>query len=408
MRRVAAWLAAALVTVLAASCVSVLGAGDYAGAATSLCDLLAQCYGGAAYPDCAERVASGLDGSDAELRAQFLGAFSDKDCLRNCSSARACLDLPPVCEDGGSACTQLEDCCGFTANASACGQGACCLPDGQACGPTSPCCSACNAVTGTCGAIAPCADVGASCERNSDCCSFNCSDNVCALTCRREGENCDQPGECCTDRCVDGFCACRDLDEACEFFEQCCTGYCNPDLGRCDVPTCGVLFEPCDNGCCEPLACPFGYCCYPDGAECSTDPSLCCGQGCQDGLCCSLLGQLCDDGSECCVGSCNGSYCDCSPDGGPCAEDEDCCGQSCKGDTCGCNAPTCHDGCVKHPSPLSPANDCAGQAGAVTPACIEEVCSIAPYCCCREWDAQCVDLVPLLPSCMGACLTDPI
>jgi hypothetical protein len=386
------------------SCVAVLGAGDYRGAATSLCDLLAQCYGSDAYPGCVERVAAGLDGSDPSGRVEFLGAFSQRDCLRNCSTARACLDMLPVCEAAGAACGAVEECCGFTVNEGACSDGRCCLPDGQPCGAASVCCSGCDGATGTCGGEDPCAPPGAQCQNNDDCCSFNCAGGTCSFVCRQTGENCDGPGDCCTDRCVGGLCACRQSMEECEFADQCCSGFCNPSSSFCEESTCSGVLEECNGDCCPGTDC-LGVCCYPSGTRCSSDPIFCCGGGCRNGSCCAVDSAPCASDPECCRGFCDPSSgsCQCVPDGAACKDDQDCCNQSCRDDACACNSPVCHAGCAPHPNPLPLDNsDCATvPPNAIDSMCVAQVCFNAPYCCCREWDQFCVDLVGMV--CPGAC-----
>src|SRR5687768_15607510 len=117
------WLAGVAVLFLVgaplAACVQVIGADGYLGAASSLCELLAQCYTESRFPGCEARAEEALSNADPGERVQFLAAFGAEGCLENCSNAEDCLDLPPLCEDTGAACEQLEHCCGFNDSAGA-------------------------------------------------------------------------------------------------------------------------------------------------------------------------------------------------------------------------------------------------------------------------------------------------
>src|SRR5688572_3487464 len=88
-------------TLALGSCSSILGVEDYKDSTTELCDLLNACY---KYQNCEARISSRLDGAAASDRTLWLASISDKACLEQCSSARRCLNIKPVCTDFGKEC----------------------------------------------------------------------------------------------------------------------------------------------------------------------------------------------------------------------------------------------------------------------------------------------------------------
>jgi hypothetical protein len=426
---------AASVVLTGASCVGLLDLDDYAGAAQSLCDLLATCYGADAYADCHHRLSQALDGADPALRTQWLTSFGEQNCLKNCTTAKRCLDALPICQGAGSGCAQREHCCGFTKGEGKCGTeqdevtGQCCLLDGLPCTHDGACCTAeCSTATGTCGGQF-CKGQGEACDSDDDCCSKNCAAGRCVLECLPDGEACTDDDDCCRDTCVDNVCTCRDVGDPCTTVEQCCSGACGPG-GLCeDSSNCSPLLEPCvsPTDCCQGLTCEDddlpGLCCVPDGASCS-DPASCCGGDCVQGACCSLPGMFCEGNADCCYGSCDpgSNTCGCTQATGACGYHSDCCDDEggvplvCHEGTCQlCKTTTCHHPCATG-GPLATASNpdvvnCNGAAGQQP--CVDAICSQeeSAYCCCIVWNAACVAAAYLDASqdgpCAGLCYIDP-
>ncbi|MCC6903066.1 MAG: hypothetical protein IT377_29115, partial [Polyangiaceae bacterium] len=85
----------ALVAVLApVGCASLLGVDGYSDSTEELCRLLEQCY---QVEDCRARLAPRLDAANETERSQWLSAVTDQACLEQCSAARRCLNIAPVC-----------------------------------------------------------------------------------------------------------------------------------------------------------------------------------------------------------------------------------------------------------------------------------------------------------------------
>jgi hypothetical protein len=383
----------ACLSITSASCVGVIDLNDYGGAANELCELLEQCFGTDAYGGCREHVNQGLDNADADQRGNWLQGSGD-DCLRDCTSAKACLDSVPVCHAPSAGCGQLEHCCGFTVSDVSCQEGRCCMGDGEFCTDDAECCTSCDTTTNTCGGAAPCANVGQPCSEDGACCSNNCLDDVCVEKCRAPNESCTDPGQCCSEICTGGVCRCGSTGDSCAFPEQCCNGQCNPQTGQCEDTVCGVVGEPCVVGCCSWLSCNnmSDQCCTNNLQGCGSDEE-CCGGRCLNQACCADFGTPCNDSGECCRGACSSNgACVCVPEGGSCDIDNDCCaGRICRDNLCveDCAVAGCHSACEIGP-PLSTQDGTSCNDSNANPECISDICSIAPDCCCKAWDALCV------------------
>ncbi len=365
----------------ASSCRSVIGADDFEDSAAVLCDKLEHCYAGRSLGACGDHVSSGLEGSEAELRADWLRQFSDRACLESCSSARRCLDIRPVCLS--DSCVVKEDCCGFVGGRSDCNTqtGTCCRPRGNSCVDDADCCpgaGTCNAVTGTCGGVV-CTSAGNPCLNDFECCTGSCEDFACAETICGE----------------DGF-ECADASD-------CCSGYCDPASGHCAQPACGDEANPCgpNDPCCAGLVCvptlpgAPGVCsketCFSDGLDCATDAQCCTGH-CdplffQCGLACKDAGDTCVAAEECCSGDCTDGVCIPGCSNSTCEIDADCCTNRCKFGVCApaCGGLICHSMCE-----VGAPMDTATCTGVMDTTCLDSVCAIDPYCCCDSWDSLCV------------------
>jgi hypothetical protein len=398
LRRAVALLGCALGV---ASCTSVLSLDAFKDAPDALCSMLAGCFADGAAKACHDRVVAALDAADADLIASWITAMG-AGCLDNCSAARFCLDVQPVCETSlGGPCKRREDCCQFAEGGRDCALGAdggCCLTAGQACSGDAQCCpdaGLCNPITHTCG----------------------------GTECRGVRTHCDIAEECCSKRCVNHACQANvcDPDEfPCADARACCSAFCRPD-GRCGDPVaCQLLRGPCtqDADCCAvngqaglcfvPAGASVGVCstgsdCFPDEAECQ-DGALCC-----SGTCNPVYHRCsepctnqphCQSDSDCCTGTCDvasGVCGGCSLGG--CQSNDDCCSNRCVANTCAplCVATACdHDVCTTG-TPLQ--LDCTQNWGA----CAAKVCETDPYCCCNLWDDFCVTAAAAEPSCAGLC-----
>lgn len=401
LRRILAGGAALALTALAAaSCTMVLSLDDYNSAADAICDLLDGCYASGVPKSCVAHITTIEEATPAEAD-QWLHAIG-KGCLDNCTAARICLDVQPVCEaEVPGPCSVKEDCCGFSKGSRDCSpEGTCCVTAGQRCLADADCCpgiGVCNPITETCGGT-QCRDGGAPCDIGEQCCSGHCRDKTCSNTI------CDDDGFTCT---TDG---------------ACCSGYC--DKGRCGRPKeCGLLRAPCvaDEDCCAkegsagscyvPPGAPQGLCstastCAPIEADCSSD-AQCCSAHCDPtyhkcGEACLAVAKACTLDAECCSGSCQDGTCATACSSAYCAVNEDCCTKRCIAGTCApeCSTTTCvdHTPC-KIGAPLG--SDCPG-----TGLCVSLICQIDPYCCCNAWDSFCV-LEALNhkgdPACLGLC-----
>ena len=398
--------AAALVAVLGLpSCVDTEG---YADGSQELCDLLRACYD---YPNCDNHVGGSLDGASSDQRASWLASLTDKGCLSQCSAARRCLNIPPVCLGVQTACQRAEDCCGFLAGKTSCckvgdagcpesAEATCCRADGASCTQDAPnlCCSGvCDPRTSTCGGKV-CSDLDHSCQNNTDCCSGKCSDNVCVENiCTPRGGVCNKDTDICCGgtQCQTspgsskGICdftqTCRGENEQCVVSggspdEQCCNQVpCVPIGG----PATGKVLGVCNSGSCLPADAP----CQDQGSPCcgelSCDPfKQTCGKGC------GTTDPSCTAGYECCSGTCQGPLgCKCSD--GACQRSEDCCSGSCVKGACApsCAPTTCHDEC-KVGEPMPNDGSCLDP---VVGDCVSQVCGQDAYCCCVKWDDLCVD-----------------
>jgi hypothetical protein len=391
--RLAASLAFGSLLALVA-CSSVLGVDDYKDSTSELCDLLRACYG---YPACERHVGQSLDGAAPQQRTAWLVALSDQACLLQCTSARLCLDIPPVCTDEHESCNRKEDCCQFLEGNADCAsrpvagggeQKICCRTDGAECTDNEQCCTGyCDPRTGTCGGV----------------------------NCRKPDEKCATDYQCCTGLCVEHVCKkgiCTALGDACSGDDRCCDGAtCQPN-GRCGYdPQCRQESQPCAVGstdpaqtCCTDLDCValpgdttgLGVCgagCLPDNSTCA-DGSECCGLFCDPYLkrcgpqCTKAYDpEPCNAGYDCCSGNCVNGACECADD--VCVHPEDCCSGACVNGLCTatCQPTSCHNACM----PGAPMDaTCPDPTGGT---CVSDVCAIDSYCCCTEWDDLCLSEV---------------
>lgn len=392
-RSLALFLVFALGTLLG-SCSSLLGVDDYKSSSDDLCELLVACYD---FPACNQHVGGSLDAASATDRTAWLVAFSDEGCLLKCTSARKCLNIEPVCEDGGEGCSIPEQCCGFLTGQASCDQVNCCRPQGVPCkiaegGPEQgDCCTGltCSRETGTCGGTI-CRGVNQFCQNDFDCCTKACRDFKCAENlCAKAGEACEEPATpCCDGQCgPNKRCGCANENEACELDSDCCNGPGSPislqcvadENGKfCRQDTCTPDEQPCqlDGDCCS-LHCDTqqflcGQPCQAVGADCQSDETCCTGQCGADGKCaCST--EFCTQSSDCCEvtpglndGKCYGGVCHpaCLP-------------QSCDHGVCGTGGP------------LDPNDPSCSPATATD--CVKKVCAGDPFCCCNGWDQYCAE-----------------
>ncbi|APR78167.1 Hypothetical protein A7982_03514 [Minicystis rosea] len=400
-RLLAGTAALAFASLAAASCTSVLSLGAYDGASDAICGLLDGCYTAGAPKTCRIHIDSALIAAGPMVTDQWLHTIG-KGCLDNCSAARLCLDLDPVCVlDVGDACTVKEDCCHFSDGSRDCGAGRCCVTAGQHCNSNADCCpdvGTCDPERKTCGGTV-CRAPGTSCDIDEQCCSGHCRDHQCSKTICEE----------------DGF--------PCQDGASCCSGYC--DGKKCGEPKeCGLPLAPCstDTDCCPidasspngicfvPEGAPRGLCttgqgCLPNEGDCGTDGQCCsghcdrayfkCGEGCRD------LGVACEVDDQCCSGSCVDGTCQktgCS--NAYCDVGSDCCSGNCVLNTCApaCVMATCADSVCAVGPPL------AWMCNNMKNACIKAICDSDPYCCCTAWDSFCVLAVAHHPdACLTAC-----
>lgn len=420
-----------LLAVLGASCVGLLDLDDHQAAADALCDQLEACFGAEFYPECKAHNEPRVTGASAAEREAWLTAFNDTHCLETCESARSCLDESPLCGPSGQACSQVEQCCGFTKGAGTCLDGGCCKPDGIACDGGGECCNGdCSSPPGEtetfCGGFM-CLDAGAACTDHFECCTEICIGGQCSdTTCLPIGSDCALNVECCDGACEAGRCvepSCISDGDPCTSEDMCCNDFCYTSVKGDSV---------CSSGPCLPKDTP----CLPEANECCSgrcDPDA---QFCVE--LCLRPHEACSADGECCIGACdpNTDACECYSEGTPCEEASDCCTENCQGGTCGgiicpdpgtpcdpddndccpipidafsscqmdtragngafgcCDLPTCeHSVCVPGGGPLDPACGCpeCGTDGMSTSArCIQDICMALPHCCCFAWDSQCV------------------
>jgi len=409
-------------TTVLGSCNSLLGFDDYHDSTKELCDLLSRCYG---FAGCDERVAKALESASAEERANWLASMSTKSCLAQCSKARKCLNIVPVCNGVGEACTRKEDCCDFLTGEAECRlaasvvQGDAAVPDPDAGVGEMKCCRADGTTCTT--------------ETESACCSGACRNGRCGgVFCRPAGQPCTDDYQCCTQKCSDGVCfeeACLDPGMPCDANEdRCCVGTCTQS-GICGFDQCVPLHEPCDPTPGAPLQCcqnpggvevqckaatappttgqtTAGKCyaidenpCSSSGESCNTDNDCCTSESlfCNSstrkcGQKCAQTDTTCQFNSDCCSGVCGAlSTCECSTT--YCKQDGDCCspGNKCYGGVClaACAKPSCtHDPCLEG-TPLD-ATECGVTGAPADPNVVAAVCATDPYCCCNAWDLFCV------------------
>ena len=442
-------LTALTFSILTASCINILDLEGYSDATIDLCQLIEECFGSTYFPECDDHAGPRLMTADARERSSWLVAFADSNCLENCTAARNCLDMPPVCGGGGSPCVREQQCCGFSNGFGTCDGGSCCSPDGIDCADAGDCCSGvCEG--GFCGGF-ECTKEGGACSDGFQCCSGVCIDNECREeTCFPEGSGCSFNGECCEPL------YCDNGDEP--IAED---GADDPEpVGRCTNPGCWPITSACevDGDCCSQICfgppgrntrfCSYGQC-YAEGTPCNPDEAFFCCSGtchpdfevCVDG--CLGPGELCSSDGDCCDGVCDGNECPCRPATAPCVEHTDCCSLDCLPDqTCDyeateCKAPgegcTAGDGacCSTHcgvndeccdfvicnhtvcstGGPLT--NLCHNACpecpmGQLNMPCVDMVCQKRPECCCDRWRQSCVD--EAIATCGAACpgVVDPM
>jgi hypothetical protein len=370
------------VVMIVASCRAIFGLDDYQDSSAVLCETLTECYETRSLGECDAHVEAGLREGSVEARAGWLSGFTERACLDNCTSARRCLDLVPICNQ--DTCTVKEDCCGFLTGRSDCDPtaAACCRRKGIDCSDDDDCCpgaGGCSEITGTCGGVV-CVPPTGVCLNDFECCTGRCEDFHCAETiCQEDGFECD-----------------ADLD--------CCTGRCDPATLKCGAPVCGLPGVLCDDAspCCDELTCYLGVCsvgeCFPPGSDCVTD-AQCCTDYCDPafylcGLGCKGDGEPCNVPEECCGNGCEEGACVSVCSTGGCETNEDCCSGNCKFGVCApaCGTPSCEHGSCETGGPLDPSCD----------PCSESVCAVDSYCCCVEWDSLCV--TEAIGACAGVCI----
>lgn len=100
-------------------------------------------------------------------------------------------------------------------------------------------------------AVPDCRAVGEECCCAVDCCSGLCLNGICAARCAGAGEACtvEKEVECCSHVCTANGCMCGpELYNACHKDADCCTGFCDPDLGMCQFPDSSALTKPIRGG----------------------------------------------------------------------------------------------------------------------------------------------------------------
>jgi hypothetical protein len=374
-------LAAAAVMLGLGACTTVLSLDPYQGASDSVCGVLDGCYkDGAFKTSCRAHINDTLGAAGVKDGTDWLTALSDLGCLDTCSSARTCLDRSPICVT--HACAAREECCGFTEGRTDCEAGGCCFTRGQTCADDDQCCfSAGSCIDGHCGGVV-CREPGVACSLDEQCCSQHCNraDKTCtAVICGEDGYDCKTS-------------------------EDCCGRFCDPS-GRCSPQACSQLGQGCSDksDCCDETNLCFklggvGFCsgasCLPDEAECSADADCCPGSHCDPvfvrcSASCGAEGAPCAVGGDCCSGSCDAAHGTCAAgcSSGDCDVDSDCCSGMCIQSTCsqGCQLVTCANHSVCDVGDALPDVGCP-----IPDACVAEVCSIDPHCCCEGWDSLCV------------------
>ncbi len=367
-------------------CSGLLGVDDYESSSGELCDLLDRCYSDP-LEGCRSHVDVSLDQAPSNDRAVWLAQFSDLACLNQCSNARRCLDLNPLCKSSAGSCLQKEDCCGFVKGKADCVGNVCCRTKGSECVATADCCNQ-NCINGRCGGVV-CAELDAPCTNDFECCSGLCGDDLqCADPCSPNGFPCGAGSEC-------------------------CSTFCGPD-NTCTEPGCTPAGKPCgapgSAACCQDLECslsPDGqtYCSPPSclgfGVPClsSDGPVPCCdGLVCNPsfGVCgnpCKGKDESCGVAGECCSKTCEKGVCGCHD--GACTIDAECCSGKCIGFAC---APPC--------KPFTPPHDACHVGAPLDPSantCAAKICETDEFCCCQGWDELCVKaaLSSQVPECLN-------
>jgi len=417
MRWIAACAMGGVALTSVSSCVGLFELDDYQGVAPELCELLRTCYGDDFYEGCLERVTTHLEDADAELRAAYLQSFADERCLESCTSARRCLDDPPLCDGGHADCAQDEHCCGFLVGNTACDAGSCCASDGVACSADGDCCDgSCDG--GICGGVA-CLVPGEDCDEDFECCTEICLRGRCSENaCLPDGSECIESAECCNGFCDENVCRepeCKPEGRPCALGNECCGGFCVPEpnselggvcsFGECLPPNSFCNQDtPCCTGRCDPK---FNRCtdeCAAVGESC-LQGACCGGAECSDAGClCRPDSFPCTDGKDCCSGVCSPNLvCQsdnmCNVAGDPCSEPKQCCSERCGENLC-CASTQCHNPCV-----VGPPLHAMCTTNQKKSDCIQQICQTSPSCCCGGWDDNCVGQ---FSQCIGNACSMPV
>jgi hypothetical protein len=118
-----------------------------------------------------------------------------------------------------------------------------------------------------------------------------------AAACKQPGKPCDKAKDCCHKLCKRGKCRCKQLRRRCDSSVTCCDSLstacnhnekpqCDQDGFRCLRLLNANCGDDCD--CAVGMVCagsPLGTCCFPTGAPCGFDDSVCCSFDCAAGVC---------------------------------------------------------------------------------------------------------------------------
>jgi hypothetical protein len=431
-------------------CASLLDVDGYESSPETLCDLLDRCFDGEDLSACRSEVDAALDGATPEVRAKWLASFLDLSCAKQCTGARRCLDLDPLCLGANATCDRTEDCCGFLTGQAECqaltvtptGQDPvqqCCRPLGVACDAGAPCCAGleCDTLTGTCGGV-QCKFIDELCSDNAECCTKVCNrgsngDGKCGPLCGPSGFSCGADTPCCEGLlCDSGTCrvpVCVPNGAPCDpqsSTKPCCEGQCQPldatgsttgggekIVGVCVKDGCFPRDSACDPAgsvpCCAGSNCVKGVnrcgtnCVGKDG-YCVRESDCCGGLVPEDGPGSALKSLRCDITTNSCA-TCSKGYCE---------TNEDCCSQKCN------PAGFCETACAATPEPAC--THSMTQSGGllavetspgvfqhcnnvsqhyIEQKCVETICSVDKSCCCSGWDELCATaaLVACPPQC---------
>lgn len=390
--------------VVGASCRALFDINGYEDSIAVFCKLLDRCYEGGA-GECHTRIYDKLVSGSLDPWETWLSELGNNQCLESCRAARRCLDRPILCDLGP--CASDEDCCSSLGGRSVCRPGedpevkVCCAPVGAPCTSQLPCCEGmgpCDKTTGRCGGVF-CREADAACSNNFECCSGLCRNSMCAAeVCAANGFPCESHDECCSEFCdlaKGGECS----DSPCGLIGQPCSDAspcCEANGGVCYVPEGAVtgVCSPCEgklpneNDCGSDDQCCSGYC-SPQIFQCANS--------------CGGVGDPCEVGEDCCEGICMNGQCDASGcSSGACEAAADCCSGKCVGGQC---APKCVDNpeCL-HTVCTPGAPLPAGVGGCSTGQnCINEICGEDDFCCCTAWDSLCVASAKSNPTCANLC-----